>query len=426
MNFPISTSGMTEHDGPLGVDEARQRIIELCGSRTAVSENVRLEQACGRILARDLQAQANLPAFANSAMDGFALRGADLPSAGESRLRIVGTRLAGSHDPIEVGAGECLRIMTGAILPSGTDTVVIKERVRVESGSIIVAAGEMAGANVRLPGEDFRVGDPVAQAGECIGAAHVAVLASLGMAEVPVARRPRVAVMTTGDELVMPGEPCSPAQIHNSNGYVLAAMARMSGAELVGMTTAGTPFRHLSDDARAIRVALLALAETADVIVTSGGVSAGEADFLPRLVAEAGRVHFWKVRMRPGMPFLCGKIGKALVFCLPGNPVSSVATFLAFVRPALAALQGGADIAPREHPARLAAPIHKRHPRTEFLRARSEVREDASVWATPVSRQGSSMLRGLVEANCLIVVPEAARDLDCGATVRIMPLPEGY
>lgn len=419
---------MNEQREALSVDEARGRIIELCAGRRLEPQRVRLEEAHGRILADDFHAPANLPAFANSAMDGFALRGAELPLRGEARFRIVGTRLAGDSAEVSMGAGECLRIMTGALMPGGADTVVIKERARIDLDSIVVGAGEIAGSNVRQAGEDFRTGERVAARGERLGCAHLAVLASLGRVVVDVARRPRLAVITTGDELVMPGEDCAPAQIYNSNGHSLAALARISGAELVSTDSshAREPFQHLADDRKAIGGALQAAAHRVDVIVTSGGVSAGEADFLPELIKQAGRVHFWKVRMRPGMPFLCGEIDRTLVFCLPGNPVSSIATFLGFVRPALAALQGSNEVAPREHQARLAAPFSKRHQRTEFLRARSEVRADASVWVTPLARQGSSMLRGVMQANCLIVVPEATSELEAGELVRIMPLPEGF
>jgi molybdopterin molybdotransferase len=416
---------MPDVPGPLTVEEARRRILELCTRHPPERETVPICRAHGRILGEDIVAGSDLPAFANSAMDGFALRGAELPLHGEKRFRVVGTRLAGEFASAEIGAGECLRIMTGAVMPRATDTVVIRERARIEGDAIIVESGETAGANVRRAGEDFQRGDRVAGRGERIGAGHLAVLASLGLTEVKVARRPRLVVLTTGDELVMPGEPRSPAQIYNSNGFSLIALAEMAGADTVAGGSAGPVFRHVRDDEQAIQRALLSAAAKADVILTSGGVSAGDADFMPALIARTGRVHFWKVRMRPGMPFLCGEIGRTLVFCLPGNPVSGIATFLALVQPALAALQASGDVAPPEHPAKLAASIEKRHPRTEFLRARSEVREDASIWATPLARQGSSMLSGVVEANCLIVVPESVNRLEIGATIRIMPLPRG-
>ena len=377
----------------------------------------------GRVLAVDVVAAHDLPPFANSAMDGFALRGADLPRAGERRLRIVGTHFAGDAPAASVAAGECVRITTGAPLPHGADSVVIKERVRVEDDELVVGSGERAGANVRAAGEDYAAGEIALRAGQRIGAARVGVLASLGHADVRVAARPRVAVLTTGDELVAPGTALGAAQIHNSNGYSLAALIAEAGAVNVDRVP---PFRHLRDDARAVREGLLAAAEVADVIVSSGGVSAGEKDLLPGLVAELGRLHFWKVRMRPGMPFLFGQIGKTLVFGLPGNPVSSIATFLAFVRPALAAMQGADDAREIRLHARLAAPIMKRHERTEFLRARRESRDDGSLWVTALAKQGSGMLRGVVEADALIVVPAHVRELGVGAVVEVLPLPAAY
>lgn len=230
--------------------------------------------------------------------------------------------------------------------------------------------------------------------------------------------------MTTGDELVMPGTECGPAQIFNSNGHALAALLKTDAIEPAPDPDASAPagFTHLPDDRARIGSALLAAAKSADVIITSGGVSAGEADHLPGLVAELGHIHFWKVRMRPGMPFLFGEIGRSLVFCLPGNPVSTIATFLCMVRPALYALQGEAESGPRLLHARLAAAITKRHDRTEFLRAVCEIREDGSLWAKPILRQGSSMIRGLVEANALIMVAEQASKLEVGEIVQIMIL----
>jgi molybdopterin molybdotransferase len=410
----------------LSVAEAQRRVIELCAARRLPHERVGLRDASTRVLAGDVIANGDLPPFANSAMDGFALRGGDLPESGERRFRIVGTRLAGNSAAASIGPSECLRITTGAPMPAGADTVVIKERVRVEGDELIVAAGELAGANMRPAGEDYRRGEIALRAGQRITPARLGVLASLGLAEAVVARRPRVAVMTTGDELVMPGSACGPAQIYNSNGYSLSALLAQAGGELCCFDTDGSErsFRHLRDDPAVLRAALLDAALDADVIVTSGGVSAGEADFLPGLLAEIGRVHFWKVRMRPGMPILCGEIGNTLVFGLPGNPVSSIATFLALVRPALAALQGAEDALPHVVHACLAAPIRKRHDRTEFQRARSESREDGSLWVTALAKQGSGMLRGVVEANALIVVPESVRELDVAAVVQVMPLPD--
>lgn len=402
----------------LSVAEARQRVLDLCAHRRLPAEASTLEHALGRVLAEDVVAPHDQPPFANSAMDGFALRGEELPRSGEHRFRLVGQVLAGAASAPECGRGECVRITTGAPLPRGADTVVIKENVRVEGDAVVVTAGETAFANVRPAGEDYRAGELALRSGERLTPAQLGVLASFGRTQVQVARRPRAALFVTGDELVPPAQPLGFGQIHDSNRYSLGGLLRQCGIE-------PDPIAHLRDDPAELRAALREAGERCDLIVSSGGVSAGEADFLPRLVAELGRVHFWKVRMKPGMPVLCGEIGCALVFALPGNPVSTMATFLTLVRPALAALQGATGRDVRSWRARLAAPLKKKHERAEFLRASLESREDGTLWATPLERQGSGMLRGVAEADALIVVPEEVHQLETGAAVDVLLLLPG-
>ena len=397
------------------VDDACRRVRELCAQRVLPTESVALEHALHRVLAEDLLVPHDLPPFTNSAMDGYALRGADLPAHGERRLRMAGQVLAGAHVALHCAAGECIRITTGAPLPVGADTVIIKENVRIDGGQIIVAAGERAGANVRPAGEDYRAGETALRAGNQLTAAQLGVLASCGRTHARVARLPRVALFVTGDELVAPGRALGPGQIHDSNRYSLGGLLRGIGIE-------PAPVARLRDDPGALRVALDDAGERCDLVISSGGVSAGEADFLPRLVMELGRVHFWKVRMKPGMPMLCGEVGKALVFALPGNPVSTIATFLTFVQPALFALQGSTR-APHRCKARMAMAVMKKHDRIEFMRATIESREDGALWATPLKKQGSGMLRGIAEANALIVVAADARTLDAGAVVEVLLLP---
>jgi molybdopterin molybdotransferase len=422
----MSSAAMTDFPTPISIEQAQCCVAEVCARRQPPVEQVLLQYAFGRILAEDVVAPRDQPLFANSAMDGFALRGADLPQTGQRRFHLVGTRLAGDSTATMIGVGECLRITTGAPIPDGADTVVIKEHVEVDGDSVVIRAGEVAGSHVRPPGEDFREGEIVARRGTRLRAAHLAALASAGRDNVQVSNQPRVGIITTGDELVMPGNECGLAQLYNSNGFALAAMLQSSGVVLPRDSNdeTGLPFLHLSDDRDQIRSALRDAAQTADVILTSGGVSAGEADFLPGLVAELGRIHFWKVRMRPGMPVLFGEIGGALIFCLPGNPVSTAATFLCLVRPALAIMQGGNIVGPPLKHALLGKAIRKSHERTEFLRAICEVGSDGRLRVMPVERQGSSMIRGLVEANALIMVPEQVRDLDAGDVVQILELAE--
>jgi molybdopterin molybdotransferase len=405
----------TEFATRLSVDEARERVVELGRQHRVAVDSVPLDRALGRVLALDVAAPHPIPPFANSAMDGYALRGADLPHEGEKRFRMAGVMLAGAGERLCVGEGECVRITTGAPLPDGADTVAIKERVRVDGDAIVVAAGEAAGANVRPAGEDVAAGDTVASAGEILSAAQLGLIASCGRADVRVARRPRVALLVTGEELVPAGMPLGFGQIHDSNRYSL-------GALLEGLGIVADPVAHVRDDVEALREALRGAAATCDVVISSGGVSAGEADHLPKLLAELGRIEFWKVRMKPGHPFLCGEIGKAIVFGLPGNPVSSLATFLTLVKPALMAMQG-ANESSRAWRARLAVPVRKKHERTEYLRARLEAGDDGVLRALPVERQGSAMMAGVAEADALIVMAETAHALAEGDVVDVLLLP---
>lgn len=397
----------------LGVAQARARVI--ARGRALPVERIPLAAALGRSLAVDATAPIDVPGYANSAMDGFALRGAELPHDGERRFVLTGTRLAGDGRRAAVGPGECLRVTTGAPLPDGADTVVIKENVRVDGAAVVVAAGEKAGANTRPAGEDYARGDLALRAGQRLTPARLGTLASFGHTEVEVFRAPRAVLLTTGDEVVAPGEALGYGQIYNSNRDGLTALLRAAGVTVLR-------HEHLRDDPAALRAALRRAAAEADLIVSSGGVSAGEADFLPRLLAEIGTVDFWKVRMKPGMPLLFGAIDAALLFALPGNPVSSIATFEVFVRPLLDVWAGrDPDARPRWH-ARLAAPLHKSHRRAEFQRARRECRDDGTLWVTPFARQGSGVLRSVAEADCLVVLGEEPAELAAGAVVEILPL----
>jgi molybdopterin molybdotransferase len=399
----------------LSVNEARAHIVKIAAKRALPDEQVTLEAAVGRILRADIHAPQDVPAFISSAMDGFAVRAADLPTSGEKTFRLIGQILAGGDRAPDVATDTCVRITTGAPLPRGADTVVMKENTRAESTHIAIAAGTSSGANVRPAGEDYRAGDLALKRGTRLTPASVGVLASFGLADVNVACRLRAVLFTTGDELTPPGEPLGFGGVYDSNRFSLGGLLQHHGVDLV---------RHerLRDDPARLRAALLAAGKDADIIVSSGGVSAGEADFLPRLLAESGEVFFWKVRMRPGMPFLFGQVGQALMFGLPGNPVSGIATFLNLVKPALDAMSGvvGPSTLLR---ARLRTPIFKRHPRTEFQRARIECDAAGTLWVSPLEKQGSGMLRGVAEADALIIVAESVNELAAGDVVDVIPLP---
>jgi molybdopterin molybdotransferase len=306
-------------------------------------------------------------------------------------------------------------ITTGAPLPQGADTVVMKEHTRIDGDTIVVAPGVSAGANVRPAGEDYRAGDRALSAGAVLTPAQLGVLASFGRVNARVARKPRAILLTTGDERVRPGRALGFGQIHDSNGHSLGALLEQHGVDLLR-------HKHVRDDPSALRAALIGAGKEADIVVTSGGVSAGEADYLPRLLAEIGKVYLWKVQIKPGMPFLFGGIDRALVFSLPGNPVSGIVIFLALVRPALDAMTFH-----REHRgklrARLTQAVRKTHKRVEFMRATLRCDEEGTLHATPLSKQGSGQLRGVAEAEALIFLPEAARDYRAQSVVDVLPLP---
>lgn len=402
---------------PIGIslDDARARVLALAAARLLPTEAIAIECALGRVLGEDVHAPFDVPGFANSAMDGYAVRGADLAANAPTRLRLVGVALAGGAAPPAVVAGACVRITTGAALPADADTVVMKENTGVDGDVVVIEAGTAPGANVRPAGEDYRAGDCALRKGAVLTPARIGALASFGMTRIAAARRPRVVLLTTGDELVAPGVALAAGQIHDSNRYSLGALLEQHGAELV---------RHerVRDEPARLRDALARAAADADIVMSSGGVSAGEADHLPGLLAELGEVYFWKVRIKPGLPFLCGGIGKALVFSLPGNPVSGIATFLALVKPAIDSMSGRLESAPLLK-AHLAIAVRKRHARVELLRARLACDENAVLFATPLPKQGSGMLAGVAEANALIVIPEPVQECAQGSIVEILPLP---
>ena len=398
----------------IGIDAARERVRSVAAERPMPSERVELDACFGRILAGNVSAPFDVPGYVNSAMDGFAVRGEELDASAETRLRLTGEILAGGSDIPAVEKGTCVRITTGAPIPPGADTVVMKENTRLDGDTVLIAPGTARGANVRPAGEDYASGDAALARGDVLNPSRVAVLASFGIAQANVVARPSAILLTTGDELIAPGQSRGYGQVFNSNRYSIGGLIEQHGARLLA-------HHHLRDDRAALTAALQQAGERADIVISSGGVSAGEADFMPDIIAQVGKVYFWKVRIKPGMPFLFGQVGRALMFALPGNPVSGIATFLALVRPAIAAMTGAPD-AP-ELAARLAMPFAKRHGRTEFLRAKIGCDAGGQLVATPLAKQGSGMLRGAADADGLIVVPEETRALEAGSVVRVLPLP---
>ena len=387
------------------IDEARATL--LAAAHPLPSVDVRVTEALGLMLAEDVVAAGDVPAFANSAMDGFAVR--EGPS--DRRLRVVGESRAGTPFTGEVGDGEAVRISTGAALPAGADGVLQVELVEVDGDEVVLADAVGTGRNVRDAGSDLRAGTRVLASGTRLGPAELGVAIGAGRMNVHVTPRPRVAILTTGDELMEPGTPLQPGQIHDSNGPTLAALASRAGAEVVGSG-------HAVDDPEATRAVIAQALDEADVVILAGGVSVGPHDHVKGALTELGvRELLWRVALRPGKPTWLGERDGKLVLGLPGNPVSAYVTFLLFARPALAALAGADPTVPRTSaPLAVALP---RHPdRDEMVR----VRRDADGRVAPTGPQDSHVLSSLLGAEALALVPRGEGDLPAGTEVVLEPV----
>ena len=391
----------------LSIDEALARV--LARTRPLESERVPLAEAAGRVLAEDVVAGVDLPPFASSAMDGFAIRAADVPG----RLPVVHRIPAGLPAARALAGGEAMQISTGGAVPDGADSVVQLELVVEKDNDIEVAAPVPEGANVRPAGGDIRAGDPLLGTGTALGAAQIGALAAAGVTEVSCGRRPLVAVLSTGTELRPPGVALGPGQIYESNGPMLAAALRAAGA----LVDAIPP---VLDDEDAHRAALARGLE-ADVLVTSGGVSVGPHDLVRRVLGELGVTEdFWGVSVRPGKPLAFGTRADTLVFGLPGNPVSALVAVELFVRPALRALQG-LEPGPHYERGRLAAALRRNERRDELARARRG-REGDEVVLQPVTGQESHMIARAAGADALVLVPRGDGELAAGSVVRYLVL----
>jgi molybdopterin molybdotransferase len=385
------------------VDEARERV--LAAVRPLGGEPVRVDDALGRVLAEDVVSELTLPPFDSSAMDGFAVVAGP---AGE--LPVVGESQAGRPFEEELQAGQAVRISTGAVIPRGADAIVPIERARVD-GDVVDVPATAAGAHVRRAGEDLRRGDLVLRAGTELGPAEVGILAALGRAAVACAKRPRLAIVATGDELVAPGEPLGPGQIHDSNATALGALARRAGAEVIA--------RHdAADDLEATVAAFSAALDRAQALCVSGGVSVGPHDHVKPALLELGFEQLiWGVKLKPGKPFWFGVRGDQYAFGLPGNPVSAMVTFQLFARPALRALQG-ADPGVTRSTAILDGPIAANPNRDQAVRCRLRMAADG--WhAKPTGPQGSHVMSSMLGAAALAIVPAGERDLAPGERVEI-------
>jgi molybdopterin molybdotransferase len=402
------------------VDDAKQHILAMLkpvlGTRT-----VAIRDALDQILAVDILSPINVPAHDNSAMDGYAFNSADIQSAGITSLTLVGTAYAGKAYTGTCDNGECVRIMTGAVMPATCDTVLVQENATVNNDTISFPPGAVkAGDNRRLAGEDLTVGKPALPAGKVLRPADLGLLASLGIAEIAVRRKLRVAFFSTGDELRSLGQPLDEGCVYDSNRYTLYGMlTRLRFVELLDMGV-------VHDSPEALEQAMLQGMEQADVIITSGGVSVGEADFTKDVMEKLGSVNFWKIAMRPGRPMAFGQVhnkatgDSAYLFGLPGNPVAVMVTFYAFVRDALFKLASADALPVPMVSARLAQNVRKRPGRTEYQRARL-VLKDGVVTAHLTGAQGSGILRSMSESDGLLVLEHEQGDLKAGDTVLALP-----
>jgi len=382
----------------------------------AGAARVPVRSALGRVLAEDIVSPVDVPAHRNSAMDGWAMRAADLDAAKDTTLKEIGASFAGKPFAGTVGKGDCVRIMTGGVVPEGADTVVMQERARADGKSITFAGGQKQGQNVREAGEDLKAGAVALRKGRIVRPAELGLIASLGIGEVCVVRKLRVAFFSTGDELRSVGSTLGAGEIYDSNRYTIFGMLERLGCDVLDMGV-------VRDDPRLLEEAFGAAAANADVVITSGGVSVGEADFVKSMLGKLGEVVFWKIAMKPGRPLAYGKIGRAHFFGLPGNPVSVMVTFYQFVRDALLVLMGADPVEPvPTFRATCTARLKKAPGRTEFQRGILARGADGALTVKPTGEQGSGILKSMSDTNCFIILDDATGNVEAGASVEVQLL----
>jgi molybdopterin molybdotransferase len=389
----------------------------LAGSEPLPEEMVALDAAYHRVLARDLAALRTQPPQAMSAMDGYAVRSADAGKVG-ARFRVIGEVAAGRPFDKPVGAGEAVRIFTGGVVPDGADGIVIQEDTEVDGSEITITEATSAGRHIRPAGVDFHKGDVLLKGGSWLTDRDLSLAAGMNYPELAVHRRPKVAVLATGDELVMPGSQPGPGQIVYSNGYALRALARAEGAETIDLGIAADTVESTTRGIRRARDS------RADILITTGGASVGDHDLVKQsLEAEGVAMAFWRIAMRPGKPMMHGRLGGMRVIGLPGNPVSSYVCAFLFLVPLIRSLSGRAAIHHHRETALLGRDVTANDQREDYLRARLEARADGALIATPVNHQDSSLLGNLAAARALLIRPPLAPAAAAGSACDVLRLP---
>jgi len=399
--------------GSLMVSDALKNIYTAI-SPISESEVVPIRESLNRVLATNISSSLNVPTATNSAMDGYALHGDTIPKEGTSKIKVVGTAFAGKPYKGEVGKGESVRIMTGAVMPEATDTVIIQEHVERIDDEILIDAETKPGSNVRQAGEDIASGDVVLVKGARIRSADIGVIASLGIGRVEVTRKLRVAFFSTGDELTSIGEELRNGNIYDSNRYTLFGMLSELNVTIMDMGV-------IKDNREDLQQAFEHAATQADVIITTGGVSVGEADYVKEILQETGTVNFWKVAMKPGRPLAFGQIKDAHFFGLPGNPVSVMVTFSQFVKPALRHLMAETETETFTMRVPCISKLRKRPGRVEYQRGILE-RDENNQWVVKkTGAQGSGILRSMSQANCFIILPMDSGTVEPETIVEVQP-----
>ena len=394
----------------LSVETALERITAMVEPLAEI-ERTPLREALGRVLAEDLRSPVDVPNHTNAAMDGYAVRAADLS---RPTLTVIGTAWAGRAFDSALEPGQCVRIMTGAVMPNHSDTVIMQEQVERDGDTVRVAAGQKPGQHVRHAGEDFTAGSVALSGGQRLFPAEIGMVASLGIGELGVLRKPRVAFFSNGDELRPISEPLALGEVYDSNRYTLHGMLTRAGAELIDLGV-------VPDDRVRLQATFEHAAAVADFVITSAGASVGDADYVYEILNQIGEVGFWKIAMKPGRPLAVGKIGPALFFGLPGNPVSVMVTFYQFVLPALRKLAGEQTISSFRCSARVTHRLKKKLGRAEFQRGFLSLDDHGELTVKNTGEQGSGILSSMNRANCFVILPADSDGADIGDVVTVEP-----